>query len=208
MPLFPIQFESNHIQTTTKRVFVQHTIDLDEFLEVFIGDTDIPPTEDGDEPLEEVKEKWNALTEEQQKAVIEQWKEGHGFTIEGHDNHNEDDNYLECFDDESEECGSTHSEGDFDDLRMSVRDDLFGNQKKTWALMTSLFSTPAEREAKQVKDLEASLKALDDGFLIRAEKLKADFMKEMAKSRAEVEAKQEVIRKTLADLRMAKLTSV
>ena len=208
--MFPIEFETNYVETTTKRIFVQHTITLDDFLKEFIWHHENNSSDEAEVvwTLASVKAKWEALTPTEQSKVFDEWKSNHPFSIQGHGNCYEDDNHLECFDDEQSDQGSCRGEDDEEHVKDAVRQDLFERQDPTWAVMDNLFSTPAQREAKQVADLEAEVKKLDEGFVVRAEKLKADFMKEMAKARAEVEAKQEAIRKTLADLRMARLTSV
>jgi hypothetical protein len=214
MSMFPIKFETNFVKTTTKRVFVQHTIGLDDFLMEFVDEQWVSPADGGsydDDPeanLAKATAKWNALTADQQTSVIEKWKDNHGFTINGHDNYDQDENHLECYDDESDDDFSVLNEVDCDDVCQGVREDVWDHQSTTWAHLADLFSTPEEREAKQVSDLEASIKKADDEFLASAELLKSQFMKQMAILREQTEKRQEVSRKALADLRMAKLTSV
>ncbi len=187
---FPLKFNTHFVQTTTKRYYQQHTITLEQFLTRWgqaSGDSD-----------ETCLAKWNALTTEQQEEVIEEFNNNHAFTINGHDiNGDEDDeNHCECHDEEVEDDDYSVEEGEEDD---DVFSDVFGHQKSTYRFLTNITSTPEDRKARVIKEMEDKIKALDEEMAQEAEKLKAKFMAQMAELRKDINARQDVCRKHMIE---------
>ena len=201
---FPIKFCSNFVRTKRETVFVRHTIDEDDFLLHYCNEVnDTTP-----EFIQEVKTKWNALSKEQQQEVIDNFIENQPFTMNDHHDVYQEDNHIECYDEDdgNDDSETFYSEADLDnDLADDIQKDLYANQSSTVDLLDTLFSTPAEQQAKKIERLERLIKDIDERFVSKAEALKEDFMKKMGLNRKETEAEKDKLRKELNEIKDAQL---
>jgi hypothetical protein len=186
---------------STKNVFYRHTLTEEDFFRRYTYERN----DGNEEGWEAFRDQFNALPQDKRQAIYDNWLSHHGYDINGEDEDGET-NRLEQYDEEVDDDDSVRDGDDDGYDNGGVHDDLLDSQDSTWKMLTEALLTPADLVKHQQKALEAEIVALDERFVARAEALKAQFMKEMAKVRKDTEEAQSKLRTALTDLKVKAIT--
>jgi hypothetical protein len=197
-PLFPITYVVGYQQKVIKRVSKTYEVSEEEFFKRYASEQGSNKEIELD-IAEETKAKFYALPRDKQEDVIRAFQSDCPL-ISGNSHDWEDLNHLDGCDEDTEYEESVRDDDDTLDGEVEA---AFWDCVGWCEELSNAILNPADLRAKVIADAEGAIKKADDEFLQSAEHLKHRFMKEMKVLREQTEKRQEVLRKQLADLKVA-----